>query len=265
MYPRIIKNRAGQGTAEYVILIALLVLIVIAVLSIAGVSLQDIYKGISSLFPPSTEVPGVSTPVNPGSTDTPKETETSEPKALFEDNFLDEKLSGWLTLQASLWKGKWSAADGKASGEPLSAMLVKNFSQSDYVVTARGVQLKNIKNSYNGFGVYFRANHLRNGEGYMFEYEKKNAADPGLIFFSKWVKGSQLFPPIASATLPPDFDWNAPHDVQVLVEGNTFAAYIDGVQALTGEDDLYREGSAGMAVNNGSIATIESFTITPLP
>lgn len=265
MYPRIIKNRAGQGTAEYVILIALLVLIVVAILSITGISLQDIYKGISSLFPASTEAPIVSTPEDTAGTDEPKETQTSEPKALFEDNFSEEKLSEWLTLQAGLWKGKWKVVDGKASGESLSAMLVKNFSQSDYVVTARGVQLENTKNSYNGFGVFFRADHQRNGEGYMFEYEKKNAADPGLIYFSKWVKGSQLFPPIASAAPPPDFDWDAPHDVQVLVEGNTFAAYINGVQVLTGEDDLYSEGSAGMAVNNGSTATIESFSITPLP
>ena len=261
MVPCISKNRVGQGTAEYVILVALLILIIIAILSITGISIQDIYTG----FTAGTEASQISMPEYLARVDAASETENSEPKALFEDNFLEEKSSQWLTLQAGLWKGDWQAADGTAFGEPLSAMLVKNISQSDYVVTTSGVQLEKIKNSYNGFGVFFRATPQQNGEGYLFEYEKKDAADPGLIYFSKWVKGNQLFPPITSASLSPGFDWDAPHDIQVVVEGNTFTAYMDGVQALIGKDDLYHEGSAGMMVNNGSTAAVESFSIAPLP
>mgnify|MGYP002350859943 CR=1 FL=1 len=258
---RSLKKSRGQGTTEYLILIALMILVLIAVFSLAGLDIQGIYNWIIGNAATNTKGTAEITRQESTSIQQPTKTETGKSDVLFLDDFGGPELSHWSVLNSNLWEGQWNIRDGKAIGEPLSAIVVNNFIGSNYLITAKGVQLTDTRNSYKGFGIIFRADSKKSGDGYMFEYEKKNAADPGLIFFTKWIKGNQVFPPIASATPPLDIDWNSSQDVQVQVRENAFTVYINGQQVLTGEDNYYKEGTAGLSVNNGSTVSIEDFRI----
>ncbi|MCC6147887.1 MAG: hypothetical protein IT308_10010 [Anaerolineaceae bacterium] len=264
MYSLIKKGKTGQGTVEYTLLIALLVLMAIAILSLTGVNLRDIFKNIAAILRTNANTTAAALGNIPAAMEKPPGTQPGKPDIFFEENFTGQKPTRWVTLTSGLWQGQWSFQDGKAYGEPLSAMLIKDFRQSNYLVTVRGVRIHPIKNSYNGFGIFFRTDDWTKGEGYLFEYEKKDAKDPGLFFFSKWVRGCQLFPPMASGPPPAGFDWDLPHDVQVRVEGDTFTAFINSMEVLSGTDSLYPAGSAGVMINNGSAATIDRFEIKQL-
>lgn len=257
MVHRFNKIRMGQGVAEYAILIALLALVLIAILSLIGISPHAIYKKTACLFkrPASSQVDArLSFIASP----------TGEEASLFVDDFNEDALPHWIVLDAGLWQGHWQTVDGKAVGEPLSAMLANRLPYRDFVVRVDGVNLDNSLKDYMGFGVFFRTDRQPKVDGYLFEYEKKDPTDPGLIYFSKWLKGNQIFPPIASTAAPATFNWDAPHNIEVHVRSDTFSAFIDGALVLQGNDTLFTEGTAGLMVNNGSTTTIENFKIEPL-
>lgn len=145
----------------------------------------------------------------------------------------------------------------------MAAALLKSVNRDDYIVVAESVELTKIRDSYQGFGLIFRATALTDDlEGYMFEFEKRNAADPGLMYFSKWVRGYQVFPPLASVAVPANFDWSKVQQMRITVQGDTFTAFINGREVLRVRDATYTQGYVGMAVNYGSRAAVSNFAVT---
>ncbi len=71
------------------------------------------------------------------------------------------------------------ARNGQLEARHLSLALLDDFNGSDYRLTVGSPQLDNFRNSYQGFGVMFRATGDDSFDGYMFEVERKNTSDPG--------------------------------------------------------------------------------------
>ncbi|MCS7260095.1 MAG: DUF1080 domain-containing protein [Anaerolineae bacterium] len=237
----------GQGVIEYALVLALLAAVVVLALSAMGVSLQNVLGEAVSAF----GAPGMK-PEQP-------------PCEVFYQSQFDRGINEWYQLKKGLWEGKWRNIAGKMVGDPPAAALLKSVNRDDYIVTAESVELTNEHHSYQGFALIFRAPALTDKlEGYMFEFEKKNAADPGLMYFSKWVRGYQIFPPLASAPVPANFDWNKVRQMRVTVQGDTFTALINGQEVLRVRDTTYTQGYVGMAVNGGSRASVGNFSVTSL-
>jgi Flp pilus assembly pilin Flp len=246
MEQRMNQRHTGQGVIEYALILALLAAVAVLALSAMGVSLQNVLSevvaalgGLGAEQPPSCEV--------------------------FYQSQFDRGINEWYQLKRGLWRGRWRNIHGRMVGDPLSAALLKSVNRDDYVVTAESIELKKIRDSYQGFALIFRAPALADDlEGYMFEFEKKNAADPGLMYFSKWVRGYQVFPPLASVAVPADFDWDRVQQMRITVQDDRFTALINGREVLRVRDATYSQGYVGMAVNYGSEASVGNFSVASL-
>jgi hypothetical protein len=77
----------------------------------------------------------------------------------------------------------------------------------------------------------------------------------------------------ASAVLPlndcksPSFPScsSTPRDIEVVIKGDTFTAYINGEAVLTGIDDTYSEGRAGLRTWNATEICFDRFAIGSAP
>lgn len=245
------RGESGQGLIEYILLIALIGVVLIGAMNLMGISLKDAFTAVAGLFDRDSAPAGGGDAGGDG----------SAAVNLFYDDFLDTAMNDWRSLKTSLFNDKVWVSDGSLHAGPLASATLKKFSGSDYVVTASGAQLTQTGKTYQGYGLWFRMSNEKAPNGYMVEIEKKNARDPGLIYISKWVNGYQITPPIASAPLPKDFDWNKPGDLQVVVEGNTFTASLGGVEMLTAADKTYTSGTVGIASNYGNSLSLDSFSV----
>ncbi len=233
-------RRIGQGLVEYALVLALLVLVVVLALTAMGVSTQQAFSKV-------VEALGVK--------------QVSSCEILYQSQF-DRGMNEWSPLTGGFWKGGWRIIDGRLVGESLAAAILDTVNETDYIVTAEAIKLEMLRSTYQGFGIIFRASvHKQKLSGYMFEIEKKNAADRGLMYFSKWVKGYQIFPPLASVEVPSRFDWSKISQMRIVAQGDTFIAFVDGQEVLRVQDSTYTQGKAGVAVNYGSRATINNFSI----
>ena len=240
MYTTDIKKQKGQGLIEYGLIIALGTVIILSSLGLFGLNIKDVYRRIwASLM-------GGSNTIN-----------------LFTDQFDNTDL--WSVLKNDFWHGDWDIEDGKLVGSELASIFLNGFSGTDYAVTVDSVSLSKIHSSWNGFGVFFRTSNVDNLDGYIFEIEKVSSSDPGMIVFRKWENGNQIETPIASTSIPADFDWDNPGDVRIEVEGDTFTAYINDTQVLQATDDTWSEGGVGLAANYGTEFSTDSLSIDTLP
>ncbi len=220
----------GQGLVEYGLLLLLIAIAAILAISIAGVSVQELYNQAMA---------GLG-----GEKCTP----------------LARAGADWDSSQDKFWKGGITPQQGGYKVCPLCGGLLPGFSGNDYQVDLSGVQVKNTNSTWNGYGITFRAENGKMGlNGYMFELEKVNKSNPTQIYFSKWVNGVQIKPPIKRVYLKSDIDWNNPPDMSVKVEGDTFTAYMDGQQVLQGSDKTYTEGGSGVFSNAGTELNFSDF------
>ena len=115
----------------------------------------------------------------------------------------------------------------------------------------------------NGYGIFFRTTKPdKKYNGYTFQYDPGYRG--GAFIFRKWVNGRELRP--FAVTSARGYDWhNTPHDVEVVVKGDTFTAYIDGQPVLTGTDSTYTEGGVGLRSWNGSNVCFDRFAIGTVP
>jgi Flp pilus assembly pilin Flp len=253
---RLLQQR-GQGIIEYALIVLLVGLISVSGLNLLGVDVGGAFQDVVDFLAGAGTVgpPGGEDPAGDPGEDPPEDFTT-----LFYDNFLDGD-SSWTSIKNRLFNGKWMAKDGQLEARHLSLALLDDFGGSDYRLTVGAPRLDNFRNSYQGFGVMFRATGDDSFNGYMFEVERKNTSDPGVMYFSQWVNGYQVIPPIASVPVPAGFDWESPGDLSVDVQGDTFTAYFDGVEVLQGQDTLFTEGTVGVATNYGTKAQINSVTV----
>jgi hypothetical protein len=95
----------------------------------------------------------------------------------------------------------------------------------------------------------------------MFEIERKKYNQPGQMYFSKWVNGYQIQPPLAAVDVPENFDWNNPGNLTVVAQDDTFQAFLEGEKVLETQDDTFKKGQAGLAVNYGSRLYLDDFGV----
>ena len=225
------KNRLhedGQGFIEYVLIIVLVALSVIMALKLTGVSISDLYQRVVSGF-------------------------GEESKTILSERF--DNLDNWKQIFGS---DKWAIKDGwlvSSKGGDKRIMATSDL-PDDYVITTTA-QLVDGK----GFGIMFRLTPEGNNYGgYSFQI------DPGYgnkLVLRKFVKnGVEISKPLAVANPPPGFDFYAEHEVKVSVIGNTFIAYIDGVQVMSAVDDTYPSGGAGLRSWSASNLKVDDFVVS---
>jgi len=231
------KKIRGQGLVEYVILIALITVGIALGLKLYGVSVRDAYCYVAGK-------------VSGG--------EACKPVQICGDDFSTD-LAGWNTMQGT----SGSITNGQFC--PSSYTLALNACSmakplDDYVVTLNDVNLS----SGAGYGIVFRAENPPNGmTGYVFQYDP--GYSPGSFIIRKWVNGRELSAPIAVAKAPGYSWYNTPRDIKVVVKGDTFTAYVDGVQVLTAKDSSYATGGAGLRTWDSTLVCLDQFQIQTLP
>ena len=171
----------------------------------------------------------------------------------FQDDFAN--LSGW-----NIISGAWQAANGFLTGGPNEGRIFHNLSQSDYTINLKDVTL----NQGNGYGVFFRASNTSAVNGYSFQYDPGYGSG-GSFIMRKWVNGNELAP-FAAVPAPAGFNWNQPNrQIQVVVKGNTFTAYVDGKKMVSGSDSTYPSGGIGLRTWDGTTFRTDNLTVDPAP
>lgn len=219
----------GQGFVEYILLIILILLVILGALDVSGVSLKTLYcKVINSLG------------AKPALCNT----------SLFQDDF--NNLDQWTIVS-----GTWSIQSGKLCGGPGEGKIFVNIDgASDYAINLNGAQLS----AGNGYGLYFRATNFQAVNGYNFQY------DPGYpgFLFREWYKSNEYAP--AARVVPNNFNYySQPHNIQVVVEGDTYTSYLDGTKLYTVNDSTYTSGGIGLRTWDSTTVCFDSIQVDPLP
>jgi len=221
----------AQGLVEYILLLALLLLVSILILQIFGISIADVYcrtaKGL-----------GMSSGICS--------------QAYCSDDF--SQPGGW-NLPSGWTNQNGQLCTAKNAGQWATNLCSKSQSlPANYTINANDVNLI----SGDGFGIAFRQQDTPRYSGYTFQY------DPGLKGFClrKWVNGSEL-PCIAYAPAG-NYSWyNQPRDIRVEVVGDVYKAYVDGNLVLTAQDSTYPAGGSGLRTWDSTQACFDQFIITP--
>lgn len=223
----------GQGLVEYALLLALIAIGVVLILQLFGISVRDVYCDAAAAL---------------GGGEACAEQERCV------DDFVGDG-GEW----NNRW-GKWEVKDDQmcTSHGALSfngCTMNDGSSNKDYTIKLDGATLKR----GNGYGVFFRTTKPdKRFNGYTFQYDPGYAG--GAFIFRKWVHGRELRP--FAVTSARGYDWyNTPRDIEIVVKGNTFTAYIDGEAVLTGTDDTYSEGGVGLRSWDGTQVCFDRFAI----
>lgn len=230
------QHEDGQGLVEYALIILFIAIALVISLNLMGISLSDVYQRVLA---------GLSG----------------------EDlvcSSLAQAGNNWDALQDGFWRGGIKSGQGQYRVCQLCGGLLPGFSGSDYQIDLTGTSLKNELPAWNGYGVAFRADYNKKGlSGYTFEIEKANKNRTTQIYFSKWVNGKQIKPPLSVLELSSDIDWNTPPNISVKAEGDQFTAYMNGKEVLRAKDNTYARGKAGVISNLGTTLFFNGFNIAP--
>ncbi|MGQ9585221.1 MAG: hypothetical protein ACUVXG_07460 [Anaerolineae bacterium] len=165
---------------------------------------------------------------------------------------------------------------------------------TDYTVTVRAI-LHAFRERYSnqGFGIYFRVTLDSKGRptGYLFQYEPTRRVivppppwlmsapdlqrapelppeppEPGIyqgVFTYRKVVSGSVSAPFAQAIAPADYQWyEVEREIKIVVRGNTFTTYIDGVQVLQASDAQFHAGQIGLRTWERSHACFDSVRVT---
>jgi Flp pilus assembly pilin Flp len=232
---RVFQN--GQGLVEYGLLLALIAIGIILVMSLAGVSVSDLY---------CQAVNGIT-----GGTG-------CKAQIYCQDSF-DGSMSNWQNLQVP------NPAPTVKNGQLCFSGAFQSFNkcsnqmpQSDYVINMNGVTIT----QGNGYGVYFRDTVVGSKvNGYAFQY------DPGAgnaLLIRRWGNGSEIYPSLVQIPINATV-YNVPHDFKIMVKGNTFTVFMDGKQVMTAKDSTYPTGGAGLRSWDSTSACLNDFSIGQVP
>jgi Flp pilus assembly pilin Flp len=223
----------AQGTVEYALILALVVIVVIVILSLTGTNIAQVYCRVVGALGGAACSSYCSDDLN--------------------------SLGGWTTSGSS-----WSINSGQVctvGNQPEGRMFNRcsfenpNIPPTNYVINAENATLT----AGNGYGIIFRTASTTPLNGYTFQY------DPGASGFiiRKWINGAEST--LAYRAFPAGFQINAPHNLQVVVNGNTYKAYVDGVLMLTATDATYTSGGSGLRRWDATSACIDNFNISAIP
>lgn len=225
----------GQGFVEYGLLLVLVGIGIILILQLFGISVRDVYCEAATAF---------------GGENACAEREECA------DEF-ESASNAWNNRS-----GRWNVENGQmcTSNYAITFNACSMASNSkDYSVKLDGADLT----QGDGYGIFFRTTKP-DGEynGYTFQYDPGYGG--GSYIFRKWVNGRELSPFAVSRT--PGRQWhNNPHDVEVVVDGDTFTAYVDGEAVLTGVDDTYSEGGVGIRSWDSTQVCFDRFALGDVP
>ncbi len=247
------KKQTGQGLLEYGLLITLAVLAVILILTLLGVDIRQVYSDLICAL-------------------------SGEQAVVYQPGGNWNLGKDWVPVSGGIWKNSWATTpegqlvgntDQKKAGA--TAILLNKKLGDDFSVTLDMGQVVNTTNKnpnaavYNGFGIIFRASNPSKLNGYMFEIEQVKTGQPAYLYFREWQNGNQIGSNqtgnLAYAPVPKGFDLSNPGQIRLDVSGDTFTAYINGVKVLEARDDTFKSGSLGLAVNQGSKATINDLSV----
>jgi len=218
----------AQAHIEYVLILALMGGIVALSLATTGTSVRDIYCTVAGTL-------------------------ADQPASCM--HYFVEDFSG---LDAwTIVNGNWRIENGQLCGGGREGRMFIPLSYSNYAIRIRVALLQ----QGNGYGVYFRATNFDRVDGYTFQFDPGYASS---FIFRKWVRGNELSP-FAVARAPGFNWWGTSYQIAVLVNGNTFTAYVDGNQVLTGRDDTYTHGGVGFRTWDASQVCFDDLSIDPLP
>lgn len=270
------SSQSGQALVEYALLIVLVAIVVIAVLSLFGVSLAEVYCNVITGIGFRTEYcqdiaqsdnggggndtggqggdtggDGEVTPEEP----TPEEPTPTEERTgtIFSDDFSGD-LSKWTIISGN----KWKISSGKLCNGPGEHQILAIGSEgSDYTVSVDA----NIK-SGQGYGIFFRATDSGGRlNGYVFQYDPGHG-NKGQFQFKEYVNGYER-DPMAASTPPTGFVWyGVQRHISVHVSGNSFYATVDGAVVLSSQSNSLQSGQAGLRTWGSADVCFDNFTVT---
>ncbi len=225
------RSMLGQGMVEYGLLLVLVTVGLVVVLQLFGISVRDVYCDAATAF-------------------------KGESACNEREECVDEFASA-----GNAWEnrsGKWRVKNDQmcTANTALSFNACSlQTNKKDYTVKLDSAELA----KGNGYGVFFRVTRPDGAyNGYTFQYDPGYAG--GAYIFRKWVNGRELSP--FAVNRAPGKQWhNSPHDVEVVVDGDTFTAYVDGEAVLTGVDDTYAEGGVGLRSWDSTRVCFERFAL----
>ena len=229
------RHSQGQSLIELALILALIAAIAIGVLRLMGVRLVDVYCSVVTGI-------GVESSLC-----------TAESGPLFQDDF-SGNLDDWDLFRGNHWRqedGQLCARNGDHRG------LVADSQASDSTISTNAILYRG-----QGYGIYFRASFDERDklQGYIFQYDP--GAGGGQFVFREYINGAER-QPFASSAPPPGFQWTGvTRHIEVVTSGSTFTAKVDGQVVLTGEDDSYTSGQAGLRTWANSDACFDDFTVT---
>jgi hypothetical protein len=255
------QSQSGQGIVEYVAILLLVGLISYLGAHLLGVTGADPYQKISDVFSGKAVVSpndaiNPSDTVEPSATIDPSLTPEPTETTYVEDDL--ENMDNWKKINGSnCWDTHHHGSIHTTKGKCNSVLMNNALLPQDYKMTMNLAQL--IKGD--GYGLMFRLSKEKSGfSGYSFQ------VDPGygdkFVFRRYDANGAELGTPLAVASFPAGFDPNAPHNVSVSVVGDTFTAYVDGVQVLTAQDDTYTSGGTGLRTWGNSESDFSGYKVT---
>ncbi|MGB7594130.1 MAG: hypothetical protein WBL80_01020 [Erysipelotrichaceae bacterium] len=160
-------------------------------------------------------------------------------------------------------KGSWKTGNGVLS--PVAAgenrAIFGGTSGTDYTIEINVAYLGgNPKRS--GYGIYYRVSDGKDLSGYVFQF------DPGkgnIFAVRTVVKGRESkiihFTSMVE-TMGSGFDITAPHDIKIVVAGQSHVISVDGVQVLIFTDATFSSGSVGVRTWNDSIIRFNKVIVT---
>ncbi len=238
-----VARRRGQGIVEYAVILGLIALVVVLALGAMGISVGDVYAAIVKALGGEVDC-----------------------KTYYHSDFGTPPT--WTEIKNTFWGkyGQWQVKDGKLISPRSGAMLLNEYSGSDYNISLNGIRLANQSSAWNGYGVMFRSsldakNRLN---GYMFEFERRTPKEPVTMYFSYWVGGKQVvMTPPGKMTVPANSGWDNPANLSISVQGNTFVASMNGKKIMEATDpkNLYTDGAVGLASNAGSSIVVDDVAV----
>lgn len=235
--------RRGQGIVEYAVILGLIALVVVLALGAMGISVGDVYAAIVEALGGEVDC-----------------------KTYYHSDFGTPP--SWTEIKNSFWgkHGSWQVKDGQLVSPRSGAMLLNEYSGSDYNISLNGIRLANQASAWNGYGVMFRSTLDANNRlnGYMFEFERRTPKEPVTMYFSYWVNGNQVvMDPPGKLTIPANSGWDNPANLTISVQGNTFIASMNGKEIMKATDpkNLYTEGLVGLASNAGSSIVVDDVAV----
>jgi len=251
-------SMTGQAKVEYVILISLVGILVIGVLIFVGPEIGDLIETVEEELgeatPTVTLASTTSLTTTPPAELTPSPTPEAEERLSYSD-FEDGTGLEWYEAIGRNWNIEDGAYCVEPGGEHRS--FTGDEGWTDYVI-----ELTSDLSQGNGFGVYFRATDPDSVNAYCFQYDPGYGS--GAFLFRKVVNGRERSPS-ARAWAPEDYDWHSGlRDIRLEVIGNTYTAFVDGVQVAQLEDDSFTHGAIGLRTWDASQACFDNVSVTAI-